>query len=694
MEIPGDVLDVRRRLDPALPLVPSVHRAAEDMLPFRARDAATLPWGDALRELASRAASGSLSLLEFAYSSVALASGFSLDPRTVIAGIEVRDGVLTVRVPPHPPVIGRRALARLVGAFNALADATGAAAPAAPEAAEELAAALLVSCGSLDRAALRALLRRMRFRLDLSERGAATLLCGALRRRGARPVRLSFPGRAFSVVGVDLGFEGAVMFSGDLPKAMNYLLGSGDVVELVAGGRTFRRRALLLRDLPGPEASGDGFRSLGALALDAADPALREASERLSLVRVSPGAYEVNPSTGAHLLFPAVEDEYVDLNVRACPVCGAITHSARCPSCGAATRPTRFCPNCRVATDSEVCERCGSPTVRARRFRVSFSREVSRFRGAGGLTGERDFPGGAHEDVMKGVLRARYGLRVHCDGTTRAAAVLLGSRGLPPCSVVLPFKSARTLFEVSRFVDDVASKAFSLAPPYDLSSYRDLRDREVVALPRRSTVGRVVRIAGFVDSPVGFSGPGAPRGLVSLILPLDLAWNASMELASARSDSCEWGVPTAIIECGGDRAGGEHPGLPEGLVFVESGMTPGSDPRSTLERALERNLELLSSLGVSAEVCGDLRRALEDLMRLYASPEAVCESCGRRFRRHTISGTCPHCGGRLRPSIEPPDLESLRALAESAEEVCGPLASMTVDRLVSRERQSRLTDFA
>lgn len=698
LEIPEELLEARRRLDPAPPLMPAIHGSCAEILPFRARDVVGMPRSSAIEELLRRAASGLLSPLEFAYSAMAIASSFRVHPRVALAGVEERGGTLIVRASGRSPRLGRRTLLRFLRSMNALARALGLDAPADPGAADELSRRLLLACGSIDRPALDRLVRGMRFVLDEEPRdgrGIAAFLCEAVRPRRGPLIRISLPGSAFSASCIDMGIEGAVAFSSELPKALNYLVGSGDVVELTASDYTVRRRALFMRDLPGPSFGPGRSGSLGAIALDCGDPALRVVSDSLSLVRLIPGIHGANPSVGSHVLFPEVEDDYVRLDARVCPVCGTITHSVRCPSCGALTEPTRVCPSCRAATKSEICERCGTPTVRAWGFRVSFPREISRFRGAEGVAGEREFPGGAHEDLLKGVLRARYGLRVQCDGTTRAAAVLLGSRGLDACSVVLPFKAARTLFEVSRFVDDVAKRIFSREPPYRLSSYRELEGMEVIVLPRGGTVGRVARISGFLDAPIGFSGAALPHGAVSLILPLDLALSASQELADARAERCGWGYPASIVDCSAPGGAGEFK-LPGSIVFVESGVAPGAAPRQELERALERNVSLLSSLGAggSREVCGELRAAVDDLASLYASPEVECESCGRRFRRPTLSGSCPYCGGRLRPLMGEPDLEALRSLAESIEALCGPSASMTLDRLVSRERQARLTDFA
>ena len=696
-EISEDVLRARSRLDPATPLVPMTYESAVDMLPFRARDVLGLPPEGAVAKLVGMVLEGSLSPLEYAHSALLISSRFSADPRALLTGVDVREGVLTVRVSAHSQGISRHALMRFVRLMNALADGIDAEWTADSDYMEEVSRNLLLVCGSFDRAALGIFLRSLKFRLEPDVRDGhalASFLCGALRRRSSSIIRMSLPGNSFSVSCVDLGVEGAVFFSSELPKAVNYLIGSGDIVELVSE-TVVRRRALMLRGLPGPDIGPDGPRSLGSLALDCSDKLLQRISRRLTMVRIRPGAYPANPSTGAHVLFPAVEDEYVDLNARACPVCGTVTYSTRCPSCGTVTEPTRICPSCRSATKSEICERCGVPTVSTRRFRISFSKEISRFRRADGLVGEAEFPGGAHEDLMKGLLRFRYGLRVYCDGTTRAAAVLLRARKADSCSLTLPFKSARALFEVSRFVDEVASKIFSSSPPYELSSYRDLKGRDVIVLEKGGNVGYVAKVSGFVDAPMGFSGGSLPHGVVSLILPMDFAWNASYELARARASRCNWGIPTALVDCG---SSGEEVQIPN-LALTESGMTPGAtsaETRAVLQRVLERNISILSSLGAKGpkDVCIEVRRALEDLIRLYASPEVVCESCGRKFRRPTMSGVCPYCGGRLRSTAEEPDLESMRALSDAMDGICGPSASLTVDRLITKERQARLTDFA
>ncbi len=684
--LPEEILEARRRLDPAPSLIPLSYGRAEEMLPFRAREAASLPPAEAAGRLVDLVLEGVLSPLEYVHSALIISSSFSLDPRHIIGGVEVGEA-LSVRVTASPMRPSRATIRRFILMVDRLARALGAEWTPDGDYADDLSREVLLSCGGVDQEGLEGLLRILRFRLEPGGGGRplAWFLCRAASPRRDPGVRALLPGRSFRVECVDVGIEGAVAFSEDLPRAVGYLLGSGDLVELVAGA-VARRRALLLKDLPGPEAGPEGLRSLGVLALDCSDPFLGRAREGLRAVRVLPGSYAVNPSTGSHVLFPAVEDEPVELNARACPICGTVTYSVRCPSCGSLTEPTRVCPSCRAATKSEVCERCGVPTVRTRRFRISFSREMSRLRAAGEVRGEEDFPGGAYEDPLKGVLRARHGLRVCCDGTTRASAVLLRYRGLRGCSLVLPYRSARVLLEVSRFVDEVASRAFSADPPYRLSGYRDLVGREVLVLPRGGGVGYLAKVVGLAESQVGFSGPSLPQGPVSLLLPHDLAWNASYELAEARAGACEWGVPTAIVGC--EEEGGE---APQGLTWVDSGL-PSEGGFANLLAVLERNLPVLAQLR-TRELCPEIRDMLEGLARLYSSPEVVCESCGRRLRRPTASGECPYCGGRLRPVLEAPDAEALRALADAAEGLCGPLASLTLDRLSSGERQSRLTDF-
>ena len=243
----------------------------------------------------------------------------------------------------------------------------------------------------------------------------------------------------------------------------------------------------------------------------------------------------------------------VELVTRRCGECGRVTWEEICKECKA---PTIICGRCSVCGMEypselvEVCDRCGGRTVYSRVQNVNLREIVnlaaqkmgelpdSRVSGVKGLSSKAKVP----EDILKGLLRSKYGLYVYKDGTIRFDATnaplthftpaqigtsvetlrslgyLYDVNGQPLTSpsqvcelmiqdVVLSRRAGEYLIRVSKFIDDYLVKGAGLPKHYNCSRLEDLIGRLIVGLSPHTYVGVLGRIIGFVDGLVNYAHP-------------------------------------------------------------------------------------------------------------------------------------------------------------------------------------------
>jgi DNA polymerase II large subunit len=243
----------------------------------------------------------------------------------------------------------------------------------------------------------------------------------------------------------------------------------------------------------------------------------------------------------------------VELVTRRCSKCGAGTWREHCPECNAPTFIIGRCSGCGREYLSEIvgaCSRCGGRVVYSKVQNVNLREIVnyasqkmgelpdSRVSGVRGLSSMAKVP----EDILKGLLRAKYGLYVYKDGTIRfdatnaplthftpaqigtsveklrALGYLYDVDGMPLTSpnqvcelmlqdLVMSRRAGEYLLRVSKFIDDYLVKAAGLPRHYNCNSLEDLVGCLVVGLSPHTYVGVLGRVIGFVDGLVNYAHP-------------------------------------------------------------------------------------------------------------------------------------------------------------------------------------------
>ncbi len=243
--------------------------------------------------------------------------------------------------------------------------------------------------------------------------------------------------------------------------------------------------------------------------------------------------------------------------------------------------PFFFCHSCNAETILSVCEVCGKQTVRkwkcARCGLIDLPKcqshgdaqgssqrsipvkhyfdcmlKLMRIRdypelikGVRGTTNKEHIP----ENLGKGLLRARYGVHVYKDGTTRYDMTQLPLTHFKPCEVgtsieklrglgyttdihggqlmgvdqVLELKpqdvvlpscdespddgADKVLMDIARYIDDLLVHMYGLPPLYCITSAQDLVGQLVVMLAPHTSAGMVGRIIGFSKTQGLFAHP-------------------------------------------------------------------------------------------------------------------------------------------------------------------------------------------
>ncbi len=233
--------------------------------------------------------------------------------------------------------------------------------------------------------------------------------------------------------------------------------------------------------------------------------------------------------------------------------------------------PLRYCENCKLETIYSNCEVCGNKTKQNNYCRLCGSSDCNNpvhdklnyktkkidikhyFDCALKKLGTRHYPelikgvrGTSNKDhvpenLVKGILRAKYGLYVNKDGTIRydmtempithfkpkeirISLSKLKELGynediygnelkkrdqilelkpqdiiLPSCPDTLDDKADETLFKISKFIDEELEKLYDLEGFYNLENEDDLIGQLVIAMSPHTCAGIVGRIIGFSE---------------------------------------------------------------------------------------------------------------------------------------------------------------------------------------------------
>ena len=240
----------------------------------------------------------------------------------------------------------------------------------------------------------------------------------------------------------------------------------------------------------------------------------------------------------------------VELANLRCPSCGTVGLTRRCPTCGEKMEFVKACPKCGRPGLKGRCQTCG---VREEFFQErmldlrGMLEEAERrlgekappeLKGVKGMSSAYKIP----EPLEKGILRAKYDLRVFKDGTVRFDATNLPLTHFTPREVgvsverlrelgytrdylgepleredqlvelkvqdvILCEEAAKYLLRVACFLDELLEKFYGLPPYYRARRKEDLLGHLVVGLSPHTSVGMVGRIVGFTRANVGYAHP-------------------------------------------------------------------------------------------------------------------------------------------------------------------------------------------
>ncbi|HII71858.1 TPA: DNA polymerase II large subunit, partial [Candidatus Woesearchaeota archaeon] len=229
-----------------------------------------------------------------------------------------------------------------------------------------------------------------------------------------------------------------------------------------------------------------------------------------------------------------------------CPKCNEESVFSRCLKCGSETKKLHFCQTC-GALEEEKCPK-HEKVLPYKRWAIPIHEYFSQTLKNLGMTTFPDLIKGVRgtsnkehtpEHLAKAILRAKHGIFVNKDGTTRYDASelpithfkpkeirtsiqklkelgydkdingreleneeqiveLLPQDIIIPCCPDSPDESSDdVLFRVTQFIDDLLVNLYGLEPYYNLKSKDDLAGQLVVGLAPHTSAGTVCRIVGF-----------------------------------------------------------------------------------------------------------------------------------------------------------------------------------------------------
>ena len=265
------------------------------------------------------------------------------------------------------------------------------------------------------------------------------------------------------------------------------------------------------------------------------------------------GLFPVGLAGGARRnILEAVRKGVIQVEIvrRKCPKCDGITYKLICPKCNVQTVVERICPRCNRAIDDDFCPKCRTATVcfNKRPIHIKEAYEeackslnmtpIDLVKGVKGMMSETKTP----EPLEKAILRAKHGLSVYKDGTTRFDAtnaplthfkpIEIGTsletlrrlgyvhdiRGeslqdldqmceLKVQDVIIPKSCAEYFIKVSQFIDELLQKVYGLPPYYKVRRAGDLIGHLIIGFAPHTSGGIVGRILGFTEMSVCYAHP-------------------------------------------------------------------------------------------------------------------------------------------------------------------------------------------
>jgi len=417
----------------------------------------------------------------------------------------------------------------------------------------------------------------------------------------------------------------------------------------------------------------------------------------------------------------------VELGERQCPMCGRRTFASKC-ECGSHTTPTG---------NAGVQEIPVGMIFESALNRLGEKRTVE-VKGVQGMISRNKTP----EVIDKGVLRAKHEVFVFKDGTIRIDSTDVPLTHFTPSEVGIDVQTARSLgytkdhlgrelarddqmlelraqdvvipdsctdylMRISRFVDDLLTKAYGLESFYRIGRRQDLVGHLVVGLAPHTSGGVLARIIGFSSAHAGYAHPffhAAKRRNCdgdedSIILLMDCLLNFSRAflpekrgglmdaplVLTTKLDPNEIDKEAHNLDVGGcyplefyratqryahpkeveafmDLVSGrigtvlqyEGMGFTHGITDISYGPTTSA---YTALETMEDKLRAQIALGVkiravdAADVVHRviMRHLLPDIqgsLKSFTGQQLRCSKCGAKYRRIPLKGKC-YCGNKL-----------------------------------------------
>ena len=251
-------------------------------------------------------------------------------------------------------------------------------------------------------------------------------------------------------------------------------------------------------------------------------------------------------------LYKASENKTINIEIadRYCPNCNRFLNASLCIQCGIPTVFKYRCEYCKIDLEGEICSKCGRESSSSKKTAFPIETRVREAKQTIGgilpknvkavkkLMNKNKVP----ELIEKGILRAKHGIFVYRDGTTRfdsTDAVLthfkpsevgvsiqqLHKNGyvtdvhgkplenenqiieLKIQDVIINEAGGMHLLKVSRYIDELLEKAYKLPPYYKAKKPTDLIGQMIIGLAPHTSAGIAGRIIGFTKAKVNFAHP-------------------------------------------------------------------------------------------------------------------------------------------------------------------------------------------
>ena len=277
----------------------------------------------------------------------------------------------------------------------------------------------------------------------------------------------------------------------------------------------------------------------------------------------------------------------VDIAEYFCPQCKKISQNHNCEACKIRGVRLNYCKHCQKSVTGDKCGICGNNTVSAGEHEVNIALLVEKAKHNIGENIMPDTVKGVKgmiaevkevEPIEKGILRAKHGVHIFRDGTSRFELLNAAITHFKPAELNLSIDKIKELgyisdidgkeindpsqtieiypqdiivhescgewlVKVSKFVDDELEKFYKMPRFYNVKTKEDLIGELVLGLAPHTSAAVNGRILGYSKARLGFGHPyfvcGKRRNVDgdqdSVMLLMDALLNFSQKYLSRKS---------------------------------------------------------------------------------------------------------------------------------------------------------------